>query len=56
MNVAASTGSILANSIRAMATRTGALPSPATQWTAIVGPVVGKEVLLVPRLGLPLLW
>lgn len=39
INVAASTGSIFANSIKAMATRTGALPNPATQCIAMVGPV-----------------
>lgn len=32
----ASTASIFSNSIRAMATKTGALPNPATQCTAIV--------------------
>lgn len=36
MQATASKGSI-PSSIRAMATNTGALPKPATQWTAIVG-------------------
>jgi hypothetical protein len=42
MNVTASTGSIFANSINAIATKTGARPNPATQCTAIVG-VVEEE-------------
>ena len=42
---AASSGSIRANSIKAMATKTGALPNPATQCTGIVGMMLQELIL-----------